>query len=113
LWDGTTGHLLRTLVDCDNLVYAVAFSPDSRLLAAGTWDGLVRIWDVKSGKLRITLVQKPLNRDAQSEWLAVSPDGRVDGSEELIKLVRPRGTGSVAKVHQTAGLLPESLQIPR
>ena len=83
-------HLVRTLVDCDNLVYAVAFSPDSKLLVAGSWDGFVRIWDVNSGKLRITLVQKPLSRDGRTEWLAVSPDGRLDGSPELTKLVRAR-----------------------
>ncbi|MCI0718673.1 MAG: hypothetical protein L0338_06815 [Acidobacteria bacterium] len=111
LWDGTTGHLLRTLVDCDNLVYAVAFSPDSKLLAAGSWDGFVRIWDVNSGKLRITLAQKPLSRDGPTEWLAVTPDGRLDGSPELRKLVRARGTGSVEKVHHTPGLLAESLQV--
>ena len=110
LWDGTTGHLVRTLIDCDNLVYAVAFSPDSKLLAAGSWDGFVRIWDVNSGKLRITLVQKP-SRDGPSEWLAVSPDGRLDGSPELRKLVHARGTGSVEKVHHTPRLLAESLQV--
>ena len=106
-----TGHLVRTLVDCDDLLYAVAFSPDSKLLAAGSWDGFVRIWDVNSGKLRITLVQKPLSRDGRSEWLAVSPDGRLDGSPEIRKLVRVRGTGSVENVHHTPGLLAESLQI--
>jgi WD40 repeat protein len=113
LWDGTTGHLVRTLVDCDNLVYAVAFSPDSKLLAAGSWDGFVRIWDVNSGKLKISLVQKPLSRDGGSEWLAVSPDGRLDASAEFTKLVRPRGSGSVEKVHRTTGLLAESLQVRR
>jgi WD40 repeat protein len=113
LWDGESGHLIRTLVDCDNLVYAVAFSPDSKLLAAGSWDGFVRIWDVSSGRLRITLVQKPLSRDGRSEWLAVSPEGRLDGSPELRKLVRARGNGSVEKVHHTPGLLAESLQVRR
>ena len=113
LWDGRTGHLVRTLVDCDNLVYAVAFSPDSRLLAAGTWDGFVRIWDVSSGGLRITLVQKPLSQERRSDWLIVSPDGRLDASTEFTKLVRPRGTGSVEKVHPTTGLLAESLQVRR
>ena len=111
LWDGATGHLIRTLVDCDDLLYAVAFSPDSQLLAAGSWDGFVRIWDVNSGQLRITLVQKPLTRDGRSEWLAVSPDGRFDGSPEIRTLVRVRGTGSVDNIHHTPGLLDQCLQI--
>jgi hypothetical protein len=31
-------------------VFAVAFSPDSRLVAGGAWDGSIRVWEVASGK---------------------------------------------------------------
>jgi WD40 repeat protein len=31
-------------------VYAVAFSPDGNLVAAGSWNGEVRVWNVADGK---------------------------------------------------------------
>jgi len=32
-------------------VYAVAFSPVADLLAAGDWNGNVRVWDTRTGRL--------------------------------------------------------------
>ena len=36
-------------------VIGVAFSPDSRTLASGSWDGTVKIWSVESAKELATL----------------------------------------------------------
>jgi eukaryotic-like serine/threonine-protein kinase len=55
VWDLTaTGQAVWT-APCDAVrkfgsAYAVAFSPDGRLLAAGT-DGVVKVWDWKNGQL--------------------------------------------------------------
>jgi WD40 repeat protein len=64
-------------------VYALAFSPNSRLLASasgGDWDGgketpdanMIRIWDMKTTKAVAVLEKLPLRPDA----LAFSPDGK-------------------------------------
>jgi WD40 repeat protein len=53
---------------------AVAFSPDGHLLAAGSTDDRIRIWDVQNGTLLHTLSSETM-KDVFA--LAFSPDGRV------------------------------------
>ena len=50
---------------------AVAFSPDGNLLAAIGTD-ILKIWDVKSGKLVYTLANKLID----VESISFSPDGK-------------------------------------
>ena len=53
-------------------VWSVAFSPDGRQVASGSFDGTVKLWDVASG----TLVH-PLNAHSSGVTsVAFSPDGR-------------------------------------
>ncbi|MFM6250725.1 MAG: WD40 repeat domain-containing protein, partial [Dolichospermum sp.] len=46
IWDGRTGNLLRTLSGHSNWVWSVAWSPDGRTLASGSWDNTIKIWQV-------------------------------------------------------------------
>ena len=54
LWDAETGREIRKFAVHTAGVLGVAFSPDSRWLAAGCADGMVRIWDTRdpAGKAR-------------------------------------------------------------
>ena len=53
--------------------YSVAFSPDGRLLASGSEDGTVKLWDVQARTLLQTL-----EGHADPVWsVAFSPDGRL------------------------------------
>jgi WD40 repeat protein len=46
LWDGTTGRPLAKLRGHTGYVVALAFSPDGRTLASGSWDTTILLWDV-------------------------------------------------------------------
>ena len=44
-WDAETGHILGEMADEAKPVNAIAVSPDGTMLAAGSIDGTVRIWN--------------------------------------------------------------------
>jgi WD40 repeat protein len=68
LWDAVDGRELYTFPWDGNTIEEVAFSPDSRRLAAAGWSGGVRLYDVTTGEEIFSL--------AGRYWgLAFSPDG--------------------------------------
>ncbi len=79
LWNPATLSERRTLRATDVMeVYTLAFSPDGRTLAAGTIDGLVRLWNVTTGQPR-----ELKGHAAGVESLTFSPDGRSLVSTDL------------------------------
>ena len=72
LRDVKTGDLLYTLTK-QGIYNDVSFSPNGEMLATGSSDGNVPIWDVKTRTLRHTLIGHP--RDVKS--VAFSPDSQL------------------------------------
>ncbi|QDV45676.1 Serine/threonine-protein kinase PrkC [Stieleria neptunia] len=75
-----------TTAEHDDRVRAVAVSPDQSLLASGSYDGTVGIWDAKTGQLkrRISVMPKKVID------LAIAPDGRslaVCGWDDQVQLL--------------------------
>lgn len=67
LWKADTGELVADLAPQSDVVYGVRFSPDSRFVATTSfYDGVVKIWETATGKLRQTIGSK---KDGQ--WFAV------------------------------------------
>ncbi len=109
LWDPATGQPRHELTDAGTAarrqtpakappsgehglsVTAVAFAPDGDTLAAAGSDGVIRLWDVPSGALRVTFS----GHVGTVRRLAFAPDGRTLaslGEDRTVKLWHP-GTG--------------------
>jgi WD40 repeat protein/serine/threonine protein kinase len=52
LWDVATGRLKQTLHGHSAAVLSVAFSPNGSLLASGSRDHTIRLWELKTGEVR-------------------------------------------------------------
>jgi WD40 repeat protein len=74
VWDATTGQTLLTYAgqgDANN-TYALAWSPDSKLIASGGDDNTVRIWDAMTGHTYMAY-----KGHSDVIWtIAWSPDGK-------------------------------------
>ncbi|MFT5327554.1 MAG: WD40 repeat protein, partial [Planctomycetaceae bacterium] len=70
VWDAVSGKRLHTFDEDKLRVSAVAFSPDSRLLASGGWDCVVRIWNIQTGEKQLELSQPEAQQITQLHILS-------------------------------------------
>src|SRR5262249_9391628 len=71
LWDAQTRQELATLKGHYDNVSSVAFSPDGKTLASGSYHSTVKLWDAQTGQELATLK----GHDARVFAVAFSPDG--------------------------------------
>jgi len=74
VWDAQTGTLLQSLEGARS-IGSLAFSPDSKLLASGSDDETIRVWDVQTWKVDHILTGQPGVGGLRA--LAFSPDGKM------------------------------------
>jgi WD40 repeat protein len=92
---GADGDSVRSLFALQNSapVSALAFSPDSKLLAAASRDGMVNLWDVGAGK-----VSGKIPSPAGVSSLAFMPNGEQIVSGELNGVVLVTQAGSARTI---------------
>jgi hypothetical protein len=83
LWDARDGVLIRRL-ESENSSISLAFSPDARYVAAGSYDNTVRLWRVIDGSPVLTMTGHT-NYVAE---VAFSPDGQTIASASADNTVR-------------------------
>jgi WD40 repeat protein len=86
LWDPADGRLLADLAGAPDVVHCLAFSPDGRVLVAGSRDGHCKVWDAQT---RAKQQPEPEHGRGSVYCLAFSPDGKLmatGGFDQMIKL---------------------------
>ncbi|MCI0456777.1 MAG: protein kinase, partial [Gemmataceae bacterium] len=72
VWEAQTGQELLTLKGHTEGVWSVAFSPDGKRLASGSWDNTVKVWEAQTGQELLSLK----GQVGYPQGVTFSPDGK-------------------------------------
>ena len=72
LWDVNTNKITAAFIGHTNRVKSLAFSPHGGTIVSGGWDGTVRVWNSRGGKLNLITT----NFIESVSSVAFSPDGK-------------------------------------
>ncbi len=103
------GNTLGDFVGHEGDVWAVAPSPDGRFLVSGAADQTLRLWNLKTRELLVTLF-----RGADGEWVMWTPEGFYTGSpgaDNIVGWQINQGPDKEAR-YVTAGQLRKALHRP-
>ena len=82
--NGESDECIKTLQGHGDNVYSVAFSPDGKILASGSLDNTIKLWDVQTGAGIKTLQ----GHGDRVYSVAFSPDGKILASGSLDNTIK-------------------------
>jgi WD40 repeat protein len=89
-------------------IFALAFSPDGKLLVSGSQDNTVKVWDVSDDKLLHTLTAD----DQRLNAMALSPDGKTVALGMITRKDEKITGGEVRLFDVRTGNLKRTLKVP-
>ncbi len=107
LYNTATGKEIRSMANHSNDIISIAFSPDGKLLATGSRDKTLKLWNLRTGRLIRAFQGKGLPEGMAHEgWvggLAFSPDGKFLASGDVslrstIKLWDTKSGSEISKM---------------
>ena len=78
------GMSRRTLSGHQSVVYSVSFSPDGKTIASGSYDKMIKLWNVVNGKDLLTLS----GHQAAVTSVSFNPDGKTIASASRDKTIK-------------------------
>jgi mono/diheme cytochrome c family protein len=66
VYDAKSGAKVATLSGHEGGIFAIAFAPDGQRVATGGYDGVVRLFEIPTGKLKAAFVPVPLSTATQT-----------------------------------------------
>lgn len=102
----------KVLQDAPDVLYAASIAPNGKTIAAAGWDGVVRIWNLESGKIVASLIATDGDTIGATAWLAFTESGGIVASPTLRGRLRISNQGREISLETIAARLEQIAAFP-